>query len=51
MDCVIHVVAKSWTRPSDFYFHFIYIYIYMLLKSVFTDTVQSYSDSMLRCCV
>ena len=29
MDCVVHVVAKSWTRPSDFYFHFIYIYIYM----------------------
>ena len=22
MDCVIHGVAKSWTRLSDFHFHF-----------------------------
>ena len=22
MDCIVHCVAKSWTRLSDFYFHF-----------------------------
>ena len=22
MDCVVHGVTKSWTRPSDFHFHF-----------------------------
>ena len=22
MDCVVHGVAKSWTRLSDFHFHF-----------------------------
>ena len=23
MDCIVHGVAKSWTRLSDFHFHFI----------------------------
>ena len=22
MDCIVHGVVKSWTRPSDFHFHF-----------------------------
>ena len=22
MDCIVHGVAKSWTRLSDFHFHF-----------------------------
>ena len=24
MDCIVHEVAKSWTRLSDFHFHFLY---------------------------
>ena len=24
MDCIVHVVAKSWTQLSDFHFHWIY---------------------------
>ena len=25
MDCIVHGVAKSWTRLSDFHFHFLNI--------------------------
>ena len=25
MDCIVHCVAKSWTRLSDFHFHFLVI--------------------------
>ena len=23
MDCIVHVVTKSWTGPCDFHFHFV----------------------------
>ena len=29
MVCIVHGVAKSWTRPSDFHFHF-----HLLCKSL-----------------
>ena len=27
MDCIVHGIAKSWTRLSDFHFHFINVWI------------------------
>ena len=26
IDCMVHVVTKSWTRLGDFHFHFAYVY-------------------------
>ena len=32
MDCIVHGVAKSWTRPSDFHFHHLKCHLQMQTK-------------------
>ena len=34
MDCIVHGVAKSWTRLSDFHFHFIRLKKYIPVLSL-----------------
>jgi len=33
MDCIVHGVAKSWTRLSDYMCIYIYIYIYIYMEA------------------
>ena len=45
MDCIVHAVAKSWIRLSDFHFHFLslhtYTYIYTYITHTHTETWAS----------
>ena len=42
IDCIVHGVAKSWTRPSDFHFHFSGYDKYRILsRYLFSDCLLS----------
>ena len=38
MDCIVHGVAKSWTRLSDFHFHFLSLHTYTYTHTLYTHT-------------
>ena len=37
MDCIVHGVAKSWARLSDYHFHFGFLYCEIWVNLIYLD--------------
>ena len=50
MDCIVHAVAKSWTRLSDFHFHLLLLLFVALLVCCLSVALLDKSQTKSQCC-